>query len=385
MATKSTIRFYDVTVRADAIEEDVFPILKELRPQWDRENLLSEVFNKGLVNNMACFYQRDDEHRSEAIIVRVYGAAVGDFNPRDKEFMSLQIAHAAGCFPAIYASFNNGLVYQYAVGRHTNFHDIVKPENIRAISRLLYRLHHVDIDNISLVDRKGNPVNYDKSPMLFDQTMDYISSIPDTPKTAERIPKFKEFRKDLNNEVLLEEFAFVKSIVDEIHFPVSFTHMDFHPRNIIINEKTGDITFVDFEMSGFSYMYSDLASLFTAKKFFDVMDFNAPGEPEFTQDVRQLYLESYLEAKHEAEGPSEIPEVATEILDIKHNILEIMQNFQFLPVGFALVDVEINDKFDFLDLTPILMKDYFAGKEKLVALKNRYLELKNQAINPFAE
>ena len=71
-----------MTVQADTIEEDVFPILKELRPQWDRENLLSEVFNEGLVNNMACFYHTEDKNKSEAVVVRVYGAAVGDFNPR---------------------------------------------------------------------------------------------------------------------------------------------------------------------------------------------------------------------------------------------------------------------------------------------------------------
>ena len=108
IATKSPIRFYDLTVRAEAIEEDVFPILKALRPEWERRTLLSEFFDKGFVNNMVCFYHREDEHRSEAVVVRVYGAAVGDFNPKDKKFMNLQIAHAAGCFPAIHAFLTMG-------------------------------------------------------------------------------------------------------------------------------------------------------------------------------------------------------------------------------------------------------------------------------------
>ena len=135
----------------------------------------------------------------------------------------------------------------------------MKPENIRAISRLLYRLHHVDIDDVSLVDRKGNPVTYDKTPALFDQAMGYISSIPDAPKDGGRFTKFKQFRKELSNQILMEEFSFIKSIVDEVHLPVSFSHMDFHPANIIINDKTGDITFIDLEMSCVSYMYFDLA------------------------------------------------------------------------------------------------------------------------------
>ena len=385
MDSQIPIRFYDVTVRADAIEEDVFPILKDLRPQWDRENLLSEVFNQGLVNNMACFYHTDDDLRSEAVVVRVYGTVVDAFNPRDKEFMNLQIAHAAGCFPAIYASFNNGLVYQYAIGRHTNFHDIVKPQNIRTISRLLYRLQHVDIDNISLVDRKGNPATYDKTAWLFDQTMDFISSIPDIPKKPERISKFNKFRKNLSNQVLMAEFSYIKTIVDEVHFPVSFSHLDFHPRNVIINDKTGEITFVDFEMSCISYMYFDLATLFTSKEFFNTMGYSTADEPEFTPEVRQLYIQSYLGAKHQAEGPSEIPEVETELLDIKHSMMEIIQIFQYIPAGFALVDMEFNDKFDLLDLIPMLTENYFSRKEELVALKNRYLELTKQALNRSAE
>ena len=385
MDPKSPIRYYDLTVRADVVEEDIFPVLKELRPKWDRMNVSSEAFTQGIVNSMTCFYHKDDEHKSDALMVRVYGAVVGDINPREKEFMNIQIAHSAGCFPAIYASFNNGYVYQYAVGRHTNFHDIVKPENIRTISHQLYKLHHVDIDKVPLVDRKGNSVSYDKTPRLFGQTVNYISSIPDAPKDFKRLPKFQQFRKDLNNQVLMEEFAYIKTIIDEVRLPVSFNHMDFHPRNIIINDETGDITFVDYEMSGFRYIYTDLALLFNIKEYYDLMGYSTADEPEFTPEVRELYLQSYLEAKHEAEGPSEIPEVEAELLDIKHSILGIMQCLQMIPMLLAMVDMSVNEKFDFLDFIPLLKKDYFTRKDMLFSLKSRYLELKNQALNPFAE
>ena len=376
-ATKASIRsipFYDLTVRTEAIEEDVFPILKELRPEWERGNLLSEDFKKGCMNRMVCFYQTDDEHRSKAVVVRIYGADAGDLNQRDREFMNLQIAHAAGCFPTIYATFNNGLVYQYVVGRHTNFHDIVKPENARTISRLLYRLHHVDIDAMSLVDRKGKPVTYDKTPWLFDQTMDFISSIPEAPQDGEKIQKFTELRDELTDQVLKDEFEFLKSIVDEIDFPVGFGHMDMHPRNIIVNDATGDIAFVDLEMSCFSYPYTDLVSLFVCKNMFDAMGFTTPDEPSVNPDVRKLYLQSYFEAKQEAEGPSKSPDVEAEILDIEHSLLEIILLFQTLTMFFAMVDVNV--EVNFLDLAPTFMKDYFAGKDKLVGLKDRYLELK---------
>ena len=45
---------------------------------------------------------------------------------------------------------------------------------------------------------------------------------------------------------------------------------------------------------------------------------------------------------------------------------------------FALVDIDVNIDYDFLDLIPMSMEDYSSGKEKLLALKNRYIEIKKQ-------
>ena len=59
-----------------------------------------------------------------------------------------------------------------------------------------------------------------------------------------------------------------------------------------------------------------------------------------------------------------------------------MQFFQFIAMSFSMVDMDINDKFDFLDITPMLAENYFSRKKELVSLKNRYLELTNHALNP---
>ena len=378
METKTNIRYFDVTVRADAVEEDVFPILQELRSQWNRDDFLSEVYTKGMVNNMTCYYHRNDEERTDAIVVRVYGAAVGDLNPRDKEFMNLQIAHAAGCFPAIYATFNNGLMYKYAPGRHTNYHDIVNPQNIRTISRMLCQLHHVDVDKVPLVDRKGNSVAYDKTPFLFDQMKDYIAAIPESPKDSQKLSKFNELRKELTNEYLLGEYEFVKVIIDEVKPPISFSHLDFHPRNIILNDKTGDITFIDFEMSCFAYKYTDLSLFVAYKKFFDAMGFTTPDEPELTPDSRELYLDGYLDAMLEAEGATASREVEAELLDIGDNIVGMAEMLKFMAMGLTMADVEINEQVDFLELVRIATGEYYSGKSMLVSWKDRYLELKEQ-------
>ena len=378
MATKMSVRYFDVTVRADAVEEDVFPILQELRSQWKREDLLSEFFVKGMINSMTCYYHKNDEERTDAIVVRVYGAAVGDLNPREKEFMNLQIGHAAGCFPAIYATFNNGLMYKYAPGRNTNYHDIVNPRNIRIISRLLYQLHHVDIDKLPLVDRNGNPVTYDSTPFLFDQMKDYIGAIPEAPKDSKKLAKFKDLRKGLTEEYLLGEYKLLKAIIDEVKPPISFNHLDFHPRNIVINDKTGDIAFVDFEMSGFTYEYNDLAAFFNCKEAFDAMGFTTPDEPELTPEAKELYLDGYLDAMLEAERATGSREVEAELLTLGHNIVGMAELLRFMAMGLTMVDVELNEQVNFLELVRIATEQYHSEKSMLVSWKDQYLELKQQ-------
>ena len=179
MAGKPSFKYFDVTIDECNVEEDIVDTLLELRPKWTKENLRSEIYTAGYINSMTCFYQTGDEKRQDALVVRVYGLEGKDMRvEREKEFLTLQVAHAAGCFPAVVASFRNGVIYINAPGRIVNFYDLTNPEHIKTLTGLLYRFQHIDVDNLQLFNRKGEPQKYDKTIKGIEMISVFIKQIP---------------------------------------------------------------------------------------------------------------------------------------------------------------------------------------------------------------
>ena len=93
---------------------------------------------------MCCFYQSDPRRR-DAVVVRVYDRDGEENHLMDREFLSLQLAHATGCFPDILGSIRNGLVYRSGPGRTMTFKDLNKLDNKRKVKGLWYRLQSIDV------------------------------------------------------------------------------------------------------------------------------------------------------------------------------------------------------------------------------------------------
>ena len=132
MASKPAFRYFDVKIDKSNVEDGIWDILSALRSEWTKEDLRTEVYSGGYVNSMTCFYQAQDDKWLDALVVRVYGleeAGVITLE-REKEFLTLQVAQAAGCFPPVLASFINDIVYRFEPGRIVNFHDLTNPRHV---------------------------------------------------------------------------------------------------------------------------------------------------------------------------------------------------------------------------------------------------------------
>ena len=82
-------------------------------------------------------------------MVRVYGLEGQDLPlKREKEFLTMQVARAAGCFPAIVAAFKNGVIYEYEPGRIVTSHDLVKPDIVKKVVQQLHLFQHIDLDSL---------------------------------------------------------------------------------------------------------------------------------------------------------------------------------------------------------------------------------------------
>ena len=382
MADSSSPCYVDITVSVDD-EDTAWQLIHALKPDWSREELQEKSFSHGFINKLICYYQKDDEHMSDAIVMRVYSLSVEDREGREREFFIAQIAHAAGCFPRIYASFNNGFVYQYAIGRSPNYHDITKPEFICKFARNLYAFHNFELKELSLKNLRGVLTTYDPVFVTVEQK-GMATLIPDNPESRldpEGLAKFKLYRNEFTKDSLAKEFQFMKEILDEVSMPVSLCHMDLHPHNMLLDPATGDITLIDFEFSGCHYTQYDLAYLFGIRAAFERMGYIGPDEPAFTDECRSMYLREYLHAKYEAKGAdvNSIPQEEFELLDIHHKMLDTLISLQGISCFLALGCM--TKKSDLFDHIPHFKEKYFAEKKELPILQDRCAKLMEKLAN----
>ena len=150
------------------------------------------------------FYQQIDDTQDDAVILRVYGDGFGDASSRDTEFLVMQIAHAAGCFPIVHVSIKDGVVYKYAKGRVLGFKDVLKPEVIADITSKIYRLNHIDLESLTLLDMEGKPAKYDGQIDMISRIGLFIKNISKDIEDGDQNNRFQNFRQKFTNAMLLE-------------------------------------------------------------------------------------------------------------------------------------------------------------------------------------
>lgn len=383
MATNSNIQYLDITVNSEAVETEIWPVLKKLRPQWTDENKCTQVFSKGVINSLVCFYQKTDPKRDDAIVVRVNGDALGEMgvSDRDREFLCLQVAQAAGVFPALYATFNNGMIYKFAPGRVLNYQDFRNPSVIKEITRKLYRFHHTDVDHLPLVNRHGKPTTFPKDKSRTDGFAyidDCLKSMPAKLSDPEKDVEYQKLRDELTTDFLQKELAALKKIFMEIGSAVVLSHGDFHMFNMIYDEGRESVSFIDFELTVFKYESRDLVTVFGFHPFILMAKMIKETDLDLDEEHRLLWLRSYLEAMYESSGKktSDIPEAHLEFLDLEHRM---MQTAYMLELAiFFLVFAAMGARDDALDMVKLAKDKYLARKGELPDLKNRCLKLKSQ-------
>ena len=288
-------RYFDTLVDPLQLDEDIFPILQVLRPQWTKEDLCKDSFENGFINSMVCFYQKSDDKRTDGLVVRIYGTTVNI--SREKEILSLQIAHAAGCFPAVLATFKNGLVYPYVQGRMATFTDLTQPPVIKELTRLIYNLQHTNPQELDLFDRQGNRTEFKKFETTLGPIKRCLARIPNKATDSAMDEVFQQIRKELTDDVLREEFGFLEKFYNGFPEPIVLCHNDLQPWNILINDETGELTILDYELTSRNLDMHDFARLWDKRIFYEVLGFCDKDEPVFNDDIKRLYFQGYLEAK----------------------------------------------------------------------------------------
>ncbi|KAL0612023.1 Ethanolamine kinase 1, partial [Plecturocebus cupreus] len=127
----------------------------------------------------------------------------------------------------------------------------------------------------------------------------------------------KRFLSDIpSSQILQEEMTWMKEILSNLGSPVVLCHNDLLCKNIIYNEKQGDVQFIDYEYSGYNYLAYDIGNHFN--EFAGVSDVDYSLYPD--RELQSQWLRSYLEAYKEFKGfGTEVTEKEVEILFIQVN------------------------------------------------------------------
>ena len=366
-------RYFDIAVDPSSLEEDISCVLLELRPEWTKKDLCKDSFT-GLLNNMACFYQKWDEDLSDGLVVRVYGSSEVQWS-RETEILAMQIAHGVGCFPQLLATFQNGLVYPYTPGRMATFEDLTQPAVIKKLTDLIYRFHHFDIQQMDLFDRQGNRAELSEIGTYLDLNFQVQGTIPDKADDEETDVTFQEVRRELTDEVIKVEQDFLRNFESGFRESMVLCHGDLHPGNILINDDTGEITLLDYEFTSYNFGVYDFGKIWYLRFFFESVGECDEDESEFNDDIKKLYFQDYLEAhcKYMGNDKCQDTDKEIELLDIQARISEIMYSGCYMMSLLALINQGMGEV-DLMNVVLLLKEKYFENKGSLPSLRDQYLE-----------
>ena len=83
--------------------------------------------------------------KQEMILVRVYGHNSELMIDRKSEIRNMKLLHANGCGSQLYATFQNGLAYQYLSGSPITLESVRDPLVFPAIAAACSKMHSIEL------------------------------------------------------------------------------------------------------------------------------------------------------------------------------------------------------------------------------------------------
>ena len=102
------------------------------------------MFTDGITNKLVGAWHRDD--KSDTVLIRVYGCGTEKIIDRNVEKENMVKYRKLGAGSALYASFNNGIAYEFLHGELLSRDTCYQADVSRCVARGMAQLHSVAID-----------------------------------------------------------------------------------------------------------------------------------------------------------------------------------------------------------------------------------------------
>lgn len=260
----------------EGLREGAKRVLAHVRPHWQHPNLTFKTYTAGVTNILVgvwCGEERDQ------VLVRVYGNNTHLFIDRQQEIDTMKAVHAAGCGPQMFGAFTNGLCYAFTPGVPLTIQDVTREPVWRANARQTATFHNI---------QSGEH----QKPMLFTKLRQFLALLPPAftdPKKQRRLEE-----SGCTRDALVRLTEELEDHLVPLGCPVVFCHNDLVMRNIIWDNDSASVSFIDFEYSAPNYQPFDIANHFNEYSGMDEMDYSLfPSE-----EAQRAWLRTYLAQYH---------------------------------------------------------------------------------------
>lgn len=355
----------DITVAVSNFEQDAKKVLAVIRPAWAPEKIATHVYTDGITNKLMGFYLPSNPE-GDRVMVRVNGEGTDLIIDRDEEQETFAVLSKVGCAPPVYCTFNNGMAYGYFSGEPLNIESVRYPNIQRLIAGEMAQLHHVTGKYAKQFD--GGPILsqfrekaqsfLDTSPSKFEHAEKQASCLFSFfPRYKKLIPCKDDLQKELNELIDTLDALKMKSV---------FSHNDLLLKNIVFDESSNVLKFIDFEYAMYNYGAFDIGNHFAEYAGMENMDYTLyPKKPE-----QLVWLRHYLEATARLEGQGEatVGDKDVERLYVETNKCACAAHFFWGVWGLIQAEHSAID-FDYLDYSSQRLNEYFRRKKEFFPLQ----------------
>uniref|UniRef100_A0A336MXR1 ethanolamine kinase n=1 Tax=Culicoides sonorensis TaxID=179676 RepID=A0A336MXR1_CULSO len=344
-------------------------VLKVIRPQWNSNDIKFKLFTDGITNKLVgCFHdttrQNGLNHSPEAfikankfnnnkisdvVLIRIYGNKTDLLIDRKAETRNIKLLHRYGYAPKLYATFCNGLAYEYVPGNTLNVETVKDPKVWPLVARQMAKMHKIRLEET------GVKVN---EPMLWGKMQQFFKLVPKRFSDPEKQKKFEELFPSL--DALMLDFSSLYDHLLKTDSPLVFCHNDLLLGNVIYTEEEEKVTFIDYEYAACNFQGFDIGNHFTEYAGVDEIDYDRYPSKEYQKNWLRVYLEEF-------KAPESVTDQEIEHLYATVNKFALASHY-FWTI-WALIQAEHSTiDFDFMEFGFMRYSEYLAKKDAFLSL-----------------
>ncbi|EDW57418.1 ethanolamine kinase [Drosophila virilis] len=389
------VPFVPIFVEEADVIQGAKDILKVIRPNWDLNHVDFKKFTDGITNKLVgCFHNsskfgndNDDSYLSisnaqrilpvqsedpvilqeefttidtetkdrlpvqysdNVVLVRVYGNKTDLLIDRKAETQNFQLLHTYGLAPSLYATFKNGLVYEYVPGITLNTESVLCPDIWPLVARRMAEMHRV-------VRKNGDAKPL---PMIWKKTQSFLDLVPERFSDADKHKRVNGTFLPIGR--LREEFNNLYKYLEALKSPIVFSHNDLLLGNVVYTKSKNAVNFIDYEYADYNFQAFDIGNHFAEMCGVDEVDYTRYPKREFQLEWLRVYLENYLQRNN-------IQNEEVEHLFVQVNQFALAAHI-FWTVWSLLQAEHSTIDFDYVGYAFLRYNEYLARKEEFLSL-----------------